>query len=78
VPELVAHGETGYLFSPDDVDEAKHFLEIAADAERARMVGMRARQTAQAKFHLSHVVQSYIELYRTLLTERQVETRHVG
>jgi glycosyltransferase involved in cell wall biosynthesis len=61
------YGDTGYLFSPDDPNEAKEYiLELARDAERARSMGAWASQIARARYDLANVARRYIELYQSL------------
>jgi len=45
VPEIIQHGETGYLIQPgDDVAMSDTVLALANDAELRRTIGRRARE----------------------------------
>lgn len=71
VPELVIHGETGYLFPPDDPQTAKEYiLRVARDPHHARAMGWRGAEVAVQKFDLAATVGQYLELYQSLLGAR--------
>jgi glycosyltransferase involved in cell wall biosynthesis len=68
-PELVRHGDTGYLvapFAPDEVASAAEALARDRDL-RARM-GLRARYVAETSFSMAAMVERYEQLYTALLT----------
>lgn len=68
VPELVIHGETGYLFPPDDLQSAKEYiLRVANDRPRARAMGRRGAEVVSREFDLATTVAKYLELYRLVL-----------
>jgi glycosyltransferase involved in cell wall biosynthesis len=72
VPELVAHGETGYLFPPDDPPSAKKYiLRLASDQPHARTMGQRGTEVAREKFDLAATVGHYLELYRSVLGDAE-------
>lgn len=68
IPEVIADGETGFLFPPGDVDALArtiaHVLEMP-ETER-RQMGERARQRIREHFSLERVVEQYIELYQRI------------
>jgi glycosyltransferase involved in cell wall biosynthesis len=64
VPELIQHGETGYLVPPGDPDRLAQCLrEILADPETAAAVGERAREWARQKFSLQRHVAEMSAIY---------------
>jgi glycosyltransferase involved in cell wall biosynthesis len=68
VPELVAHGQTGYIFPPDDHRLAtKYILNLSCDQPHARSMGEQGAEVAQHKFDLAATVENYLELYRYVL-----------
>ena len=72
VPELVIHGETGYLFPPDDPRLAKEYiLRVTNDRPHARAMGQRGAEVALHKFDLAATVGRYLELYRFVLGNTQ-------
>ena len=68
-PELVRHGDTGYLVAPFAPNEVASTAEVLArdPGLRARM-GARARHVAETSFSMTAMVERYEELYTTLLT----------
>jgi len=68
LPEVVTHGETGFLLPVGDVDGmARAALELLTDKERHREFGERARQQALERFSQDVVVEQYREIYRGVL-----------
>jgi len=78
VPELVADGETGYLFSPNNPDLAKeHILRLARDPLHARSLGQRGAEVAMHNFDLAATVKKYLELYSLLLGNGQLSKKSI-
>jgi glycosyltransferase involved in cell wall biosynthesis len=75
VPELVVHGQTGYLFAPADAESAKNYiLDLACNRSRARAMGQRGTEVARQKFDLAATVTDYLALYRSVLeAERRTQ-----
>ncbi len=68
LPELVRHGESGYLFTPDHSEDlATRILQIVSDPEKAKQMGQAGRELIKAH-ELSNAVDAYIELYHELLS----------
>jgi glycosyltransferase involved in cell wall biosynthesis len=68
VPELVVHGQTGYLFAANDARSAqKYILHLDGDRRQARALGHRGAEVARQKFDLAATVDNYLDLYRSLL-----------
>lgn len=74
MPDLVRHGETGYLARPGDSDDLAHglreVLARAARPEAARAMATAARAHAEAHFAPVEVARRYLELYRRLLPDQ--------
>jgi glycosyltransferase involved in cell wall biosynthesis len=70
-PELVVHGETGWLVPPrDPAGLAAALLEVAADAKRARATAEAGRRVVEARFSTRAKVAATEALYRRLLAAR--------
>jgi len=69
--EQVVDGETGRLVPPADAEAlADALIELAADSEKAREMGIRGRQYVEQKFPLSKMTAAYLDLYSRLLEEK--------
>jgi len=65
LPEVVSHGETGFLLPVGDVDAmAEACLTLLRDKEKHRAFAEEARRQAIARFGQDRVVSRYQELYR--------------
>jgi N-acetyl-alpha-D-glucosaminyl L-malate synthase BshA len=68
LPEVVTHGEDGYLVAPRDVPAAaKYALDILTRADRGREMGARARVDAKRKYCSNDVVPLYEAYYQQVL-----------
>ncbi|MDY7095428.1 MAG: N-acetyl-alpha-D-glucosaminyl L-malate synthase BshA [Acidobacteriota bacterium] len=71
LPEVVSHGETGFLFPVGDVDAmAAAALELLTDEERHRSFAETARRQALARFEQAAVVAQYRDLYQRVVAGR--------
>jgi sugar transferase (PEP-CTERM/EpsH1 system associated) len=67
-PELVKHGETGYLVpAQDDRLLAARMLDILTDPQLKRSMGAAGRRAVEVNHQLSGMVERYAELYRNSL-----------
>lgn len=65
IPELIAHGETGWLFRAGDIQDLAQKLVLAnGDAGRARHMGRRARAVAEASFSAEQYYEQLLPLYQ--------------
>jgi starch synthase len=63
LPELVAHGETGYLISPDQPAElAQVLLRLARERGHAASLGRAGRERQRRRFSVETMVDSYADL----------------
>jgi len=68
LPEVVTHGETGYLFPPGDVaNMAAGGIEILTDPARARAFAEAGRRVAIERFSATSVVPMYERLYERVV-----------
>ncbi len=70
LPELVVHGETGYIAEIGDVDRmAKYAIELLANSNRYAMFASASRKRAEHLFALDKVVDQYEKHYEKVLSE---------
>jgi L-malate glycosyltransferase len=68
IPEIVTHGETGYLFPPGDVDALSEALRlIIQNPERAQAWAMAAAPGIRRKFSAGRMVQETQQIYTNVL-----------
>lgn len=71
LPELIHPGEDGCLVAPRDIEAmTRCATELLSEPQRARQMGRRARQTAQARYCSTRVIPLYEEFYQKLLEAR--------
>jgi glycosyltransferase involved in cell wall biosynthesis len=62
-PELVRHGENGYLFSAGDtIQLTTHLIDLCLNPDKRAAMGQAGRQRA-ADFSVGAIVDSYVQLY---------------
>jgi glycosyltransferase involved in cell wall biosynthesis len=64
--EYIAHGQTGLLHTPGDVDELAHLMELARDFELRVRLASAGRELAR-KFEPAKVAQAWLRTYREIL-----------
>ena len=68
VPEVIDHGQTGYLANVGDVDTmANYATELLSDESKLKQMGKAARASAQARFCASKIIPLYENYYREVL-----------
>jgi glycosyltransferase involved in cell wall biosynthesis len=68
VPDLVRHGETGFLFEPENTRDAVSALQRLADEpELAAEMGYRARSFVETDHSINGLSDRLTDLYRTVL-----------
>jgi N-acetyl-alpha-D-glucosaminyl L-malate synthase BshA len=68
LPELVAHGETGYITDVGDVDRmAAHAVELLTNDELRRKLGRQARQRVIENFAQERIIPMYESYYEEVL-----------
>ena len=69
IPDLVLHGQTGFLFEPNDADALAKYIEILlADEELTLKMGNRALKASQ-KFSESNHLKLLLKLYDKVLLQ---------
>ena len=67
-PEIIRHGETGYLTPPDDPDAfAERTLTLLEDSGARAAIARQARADAVARFGMQSHAQSIMHLYDDIL-----------
>lgn len=64
IPEVIEHGETGYIVSLGDVSAAAGYaIELLTDEKKLKQFSSKALLRAQKLFHSKEIVRQYIQLY---------------
>jgi len=72
IPEVVAHGDTGYIAELGDVQRmAKYCVELLSNPKKLRIFSENARKRAVEKFDISLIVPQYEALYEEACQEPQ-------
>lgn len=65
IPDIVVHGETGFLASPSELDKLAHYVvQLARDVELRQRMGAAGRQRALAEFDVQVMVERYAQMFR--------------
>ena len=68
VPEVVEHGNSGFLADVGDVETmARYAIDLLSDESKLREMGKAARAAAQSRFCTSRIIPQYEEFYRRVL-----------
>ncbi len=68
LPEVVEHGETGYLAEVGDVETmAKYALDLLNDESKLQKMGKACRKAAAEKFSTTKIIPQYEAFYRRVL-----------
>lgn len=75
IPEVVKHGETGFLAPVGDIDAmSAHALDVLSSAARLQTMGEAARRRAEDHFSSESIVPQYEDYYHEVLAGRCRET----
>ncbi|MBI4548796.1 MAG: N-acetyl-alpha-D-glucosaminyl L-malate synthase BshA [Ignavibacteriae bacterium] len=70
LPELIVHGETGYIAEIGDIERmAKYTIELLTNEARYKQFAAASRKRAVEMFNIEKVVDQYEQYYQTVLTE---------
>jgi len=71
LPELVAHGECGYLEAMGDMDAmARRVLELLGDRDKLAAFGANARERTVQRFEAQNIVPLYERYYREVMERK--------
>lgn|GEM_PF-351313 len=69
-PELIAHGENGYLCDPDDVQElARQIVELLQDDESRARLAQAGQTHVRERFSMHRIAEDHIEWYQRVLAQ---------
>jgi glycosyltransferase involved in cell wall biosynthesis len=69
IPEIVAHGSTGYTFPPGDHQKlAEYILDLLANPARSESFGRAGRELVNSRFSTAHFAAEMASLYRRILS----------
>jgi glycosyltransferase involved in cell wall biosynthesis len=64
IPEVVAHGVTGFLADVGDVDAmAAHAVELGRSPDLRKSMGKAGRKSAERNFHPDTIIPQYEAIY---------------
>ncbi len=76
LPELVAHGETGFIAEIGDIERmAKYTLELLSNESKYKLFSAASRKRAVEMFDKNKIVDQYEGYYRQVLAEQSVPTK---
>jgi glycosyltransferase involved in cell wall biosynthesis len=62
-PELIIHGETGYLYEVDRLDLLdRHLKRLINHSDLRKEMGIKARNRARSQFHIDIMAEAYMDL----------------
>lgn len=71
IPEVITHGETGYLVDLGDTERAVNYaVDILNDENKLREMSQLAYKRSKTKFHSETIVNEYLDLYRSVLNNK--------
>ena len=75
LPELIVHGETGYIAEIGDIDRmAKYAIELLTNETRYQHFSAASRRRATETFASAKIIDQYEQYYEQVLSERSVLT----
>jgi len=79
VPEVIQHGQTGWLAAPGDVEQqAMHLEALLKDPITARKMGQAGRRRVEERFSLEDSVMRYSALYQSLYEDKKQHRPRTG
>lgn len=79
VPEIVSHGETGWLVPPKDATAlAAAIRQLRADPQRRAQLGLAGQRSVREKFTAEQMVSRHLEMYRRHLGKELKGDAYVG
>jgi glycosyltransferase involved in cell wall biosynthesis len=67
VPELVKHGETGWLVPPGDQEALNSALRVALESSETEAMGERARKFVAHEYDVQRCVERHLQVYRQVM-----------
>ena len=70
LPELIIHGETGYISEIGDIDRmAKYIIDLLSNDSKYKMFAAASRERAVENFNIDKIVNQYEEFYKKVLSK---------
>lgn len=70
IPEVINHGETGYLVELGDIKTASSLaIKLLSDSTKLNKMKKLAYERSKTKFHSETIVNQYLNLYKTVLNK---------
>ncbi len=70
LPELIVHGETGFIAELGDVNRmAKYAIDLLSDDRKWELFSRNSRKRAVEKFNVNSIVPMYEKVYESALSE---------
>ena len=67
IPYQMEHNETGFLFSPGNIDELTHYLKtLLASASKREEFALAAKRRAAKEYRAAAVAQKTLDVYRNV------------
>ncbi|GIV05863.1 MAG: glycosyl transferase family 1 [Fimbriimonadales bacterium] len=71
IPDIVVHGETGFLASPSEIDKlAQYVVQLARNPELRQRMGEAGRRRALAEFDVNVMVERYARMFREVVERK--------
>jgi N-acetyl-alpha-D-glucosaminyl L-malate synthase BshA len=71
LPELIVHGETGYIAEIGDIERmAKYAIELLTNESRYKLFASASRRRAVGLFDMNTIVDQYEQYYKEILSEK--------
>ena len=71
IPEIIDHGRTGFLFSPERKEELlSQLIKLCGDSLSLQKISVQARQEVEKKFSFFLMFKRYKEIYENLLNNK--------
>ena len=76
LPELVLHGETGYIAEIGDIERmAKYAIELLTNPARYKLFAAASRKRAVDNFSSENVINQYEQYYEQVLSEKSISAK---
>lgn len=76
IPDLITHGENGYLFTPGNEEElAGYLLQLAADKELRLQMGRKIYEKASEHFSLKNMCRTQVDIYNKIFNAKEQDKK---
>lgn len=72
IPDIVIHGETGFLAEPKDIDSFTHYVKLLLnDEDLSRNLGRNAYEHVKRNFDWDMIIKKYEEIYEQMMKAKR-------